>query len=71
MKKLLYLVLILIIIGLGYLKYQAYRYPDTPAASVAPTPSLLPSPVIEPSPTASISASLKPIKSATPGASAE
>lgn len=41
MKKLLYLTLILVICGLGYLKWQSYRAGDMSA----PTPSPSPSPV--------------------------
>jgi len=72
MKKLLYLILILIILGLSYLKYQAYRYPElelAPTVSPSPLSSLVP----EPTPESSVAASLRPsplaTRSALPSAS--
>ncbi len=44
MKKLLYLVLILIIFGLGYLKWQSWQSPVIPVVTSSPTPT--PAPVV-------------------------
>lgn len=69
MKKVLYIVLVTIIIGLGYLKYQARNdNMRVPPLEPTPSPSALLAPSPEPSLESSPTASLRPGPSATAGA---